>query len=124
MDIKEQIKEQLKEQLKEKFKVKIELLREEIKKLMLEILDMFELEEAKDKSEAEYIFMMNQYNLYKFIDAKSESLIEDTDKVRGNHIEELKRDPRYYNFKTPYIYKFILVAPKLQGVPKGILYNL
>ena len=99
-------------------------MREEIKKIMLEILDMLELEEAKDKSEADYIFMMNQYDLYKFIDAKSESLIEDIDKVRGNHIEELKRDPRHYNFKTPLIYKFILDAPKLQGVPKEILYNL
>ena len=78
---------------------------------MLGILNMFELEEVKDRSEAEHLCMMNQYNLYKFIDAKSESL-------KDNHIKELKRDSSQYNFIAPLIYKLMLVAPKLQGAPK------
>ena len=49
----------------------IELIREDIKSKMLRILDILELEEAKDRSEAEHLFMMNQYNLYKFIDVKA-----------------------------------------------------
>ena len=75
----------------------IELMREGIKSKLLGILDILELEEAKDRSEAEHLFMMNQYNLYKFIDAKSECLREAIDKVRDNHIEELKRDFSHYN---------------------------
>ena len=95
-------------------------MREGIKSKLLGILDILELEEAKDRSEAEHLFMMNQYNLYKFIDAKSECLREAIDKVRDNHIEELKRDFSHYNFIVPPIYKLMLVVPKLQGAPKEI----
>ena len=52
----------------------MELIREEVKTKMIEILNFLVLEEAKNRSEAEHLFMMNHYGFYKFIDAKSESL--------------------------------------------------
>ena len=82
------------------------------------------MRKLKTEAKLSTYFMMNQYNLYKFIDAKSECLREAIDKVRDNHIEEFKRDRSHYNFIVPPIYKLMLVVLKLQAAPKEILYNL
>ena len=76
------------------------------------------LKDVEGKSAPKHILIINNHQLFNFIDAESPTVTRDIFDVAKKQIKEMKDNPGVYNLDLKPIHKIVLVAAKLSDLPR------
>ena len=76
------------------------------------------LKEVKDKRAAKHVLIINNHQLFNFIDAKSSTVSRDIFDVINKRKKEMKDDPFIFNSNVKPISKIVLVDDKNIYIPE------
>ena len=88
------------------------------------ILNFLVLKDVEGKSTVKHILIINNHQMFNFIDAKSPTVTHDIFGVVKKQIKEMKDNPGIYNLDVKPIHKIVFVAAKRLDLPKLFSYNL